>query len=72
MRESSSQRVVSVPFAGDGLEFLEKCGNLAFVGIKMNNGPFAVLIDQIEKGDHVFHRVGDESSIIRIPLAGKL
>ena len=72
MRESSSQRVVSVSFAGDGREFVEKCGNLAFIGIKMNAGPFSELVEQFEKGDRVLHRVCDESLVIRIPLAGKL
>ena len=51
------------------MEFMEKCGNLAFVGIKMNVGLFAKLVDHIEKGDLVLHRVVDESSVIRIPLA---
>jgi len=70
--ECSFQRVVSVLLAGDGLEFVEKCGDLAFVGNKMNAGPFVELVDQVEKEDHVLHRVGDESSVIRIPLAGKM
>ena len=70
--ESSSQRIVSVPFAGDGLNVMDKCGDLAFVGIKMNAGPFAELVGEFEKGDHVLHRVGDESSVIRMPLPGRL
>ena len=73
MREPCSYwRVVFVPFAGDNLEFMDECGNLARVGIKMNAGPFAELVCQIKKGDHVLYRVGDESSVIRILLAGKL
>jgi hypothetical protein len=51
---------------------MDECGNLARVGIKMNAGPFAELVCQIKKGDHVLYRVGDESSAIRIPLEGKL
>ena len=54
------------------MKLVDECGNLAFVGIKMNAGPFAELVDQIEKGDKVLHRVGDESSDIHIPLAGEL
>ena len=43
--KSSSQRVIFVPSAGNDLEFVEKCGNLVFVGIEMNAGPFAELVD---------------------------
>ena len=68
--EPSSQRVISVPFSGDGLNIVNKCGDIVFVGIKINDGPFAELVDQMEKGDHVLNRVGDESSVIRVPLAG--
>ena len=51
---------------------MKKYSDLVFVGIKMNAGPFVDLVDQIEKENHVLRRVGDESSVIRISLAGKL
>ena len=35
--EPGSQRVTSIPFAGDGLNIVDKCGDLVFVGIKMNS-----------------------------------
>ena len=37
--------VVFVPFAGNGLKFVKKCGNLAFVVIEMNAGQFVELVD---------------------------
>jgi hypothetical protein len=51
---------------------VDKRSYLAFVGIKTNAGHFAELLDPVKKDDHVLHRVGDESSVIRVPLAGKL
>ena len=70
--EPSSQRVVSVSFAGDGSKSVDKHSDLAFVGIKMNAGPFPELVDQVKKDDHALHKVGDESYGIRVPLDGKL
>ncbi len=72
MCEPSSQHVISVPLAGDGSKLVDKRSYLAFVGIKTNAGHFAELLDPVKKDDHVLHRVGDESSVIRVPLAGKL
>jgi len=51
---------------------VDECDNLAFVGITMNAGPFAKLVYQIKKEDDGLYRVGDESSVIRLPLGGKL
>ena len=70
--EPSSQRVISVPLAGNGLKVVDKRNYLAFVDIKVNVGPLAKLVDQVKKDDHVLHRLGDESSVTRVPLAGKL
>jgi hypothetical protein len=72
MCEPSSQRVIYVPLAGDSLKIVDKRSYLAFFGIKVNAGPFAKLVDQVENDDHAFHRVGDESSVIIVLLAGKL
>jgi len=54
------------------LKCVNKRSDLAFVGIKMNAGPFAEFIDQIKKDDHVLDRVGDEGTVVRVPFAGKL
>ena len=70
--EPSSQCVVFVPLAGGVLKCVNKRSYLAFVGIKMNAGPFAELVDQVKKDDHVLDRVGDEGSVDRVPFAGKL
>jgi hypothetical protein len=70
--EPSSRRVISVPLARDGLKIVYKRGNLAFFCIKMNAGPSAELVDQVKKDDHVVHRDGDESSVIRVPFDGQL
>ncbi len=70
--EHGSKRVISVPFAGNGLNIVDKFGDLAFVGVQINPGPLAELVDQVEKGDHVLHRVGDESVVVRVPLAGQV
>jgi hypothetical protein len=51
---------------------VDKCGDLAFVGIKMNAVPFAELLVKVEKGDHVLHRVVYESSVVRVPRVGQL
>jgi hypothetical protein len=72
VREPSSQYVVFAPLAGNGLEVVNKRGDLAFADIKMNAEPFAELVDQVKKDDHVLHRVGNKSSIIRVPLVGKM
>ena len=45
---------------------------LAFTNIKVNDEPRAKLVHQVKKDDHVLHRVGDESSGIRVPLFEKL
>ena len=54
------------------MEVVNKRGDLAFADIKMNAEPFAELVDQVKKDDHVLHRVGNKSSIIRVPLVGKM
>ncbi len=64
--EPSSQRVVSIPFTGNGLEVVEKCSDLAFADIKMNAGPLAGLVSYVKKDDHVLPRVGNEISVIRV------
>ena len=51
---------------------MNKRNDLAFVGIKINAEPFAELVDHAKKDDHVLDQVGDESSVVRVPLAGKL
>jgi hypothetical protein len=38
----------------------------------VNVGPFAELVDQIEKEDHALCRVGDEMTVFGVSLAGKL
>ena len=70
--EPSSQRVISVPLVGNGFKVVDTRSYIAFAGIKVNAGPFAELGDLVKKDDHVLHRVGDESSAIHVPLAGKL
>ena len=70
--EASSQRIVSVPLPGDVLKCVNKHIDLAFVIIQMNTGSFAELVDQIKKDDHVLDQVGDEGSVVHVPLAGKL
>ena len=72
MCERSSQRVVFVPLAGDDLKCVNTRSDLAFVGIKMNTGPFAEFVDQVKKDDHVLDRVGDGGSVVRAQLASKL
>ncbi len=51
---------------------MNKCGNLAFIHIKVIAGPFTKLVDKVEKDDNVVHRVGDESFVVRVPLASEL
>ena len=70
--EPSSRGVISVPLARNGLKVVDKRSDLAFSGIKVNARLFAELVDQVKKDDHVLHRVGDERSVIRVPLVGKL
>ena len=54
------------------MKVVDKRSDLAFSGIKVNARLFAELVDQVKKDDHVLHRVGDERSVIRVPLVGKL
>ena len=70
--EPSSQRVISASLAGNDLKVVDKRINIVFAGIKVNAGSFAELVDQVKKDDHVLHRVGDKSSVNRVPLAGNL
>jgi hypothetical protein len=70
--EPSFHCVIFVPLAGNGLEFMDKRCDFAFADIKVNARPLAELVDQVKKDDHVLNRIGDESSVIRVPLAGKL
>ena len=72
VRAYSSHRFISVPLARNGLKVVDKCSILTFVAIKAYAGSFAELVDRVKKIDHVHHRVGDESSIIRVKLASKL
>jgi hypothetical protein len=51
---------------------VNKRDDFAFVGIEANAGPSAKLVHKVEKDDHVLHRVGDVSSVIRVPLVGEL
>jgi hypothetical protein len=60
------------PFAENGLKVLEKRGMLAFIYIEVNAGPAAKLVYYVEKDEHVLHRVGDESVVFSIPLAGEI
>jgi len=69
--EPCYERVIFVPLVGNGLKVVDKRINLAFPGIKKNAGPFAELVDHVKKANYAFHRVGDESSVTRVPLAGK-
>ncbi len=43
--EPSSQRVIPIPFTGNGLEIVEKCSDLAFADIKVNAEPLADFVD---------------------------
>jgi hypothetical protein len=70
--EPSSQCVISVPLAGNGLKVVDTRNDIVFAGIKVNAGPFAELVDQVKKDNHVLHRLGDERSVIRVPPVGKL
>jgi len=70
--ESSSQCVISVPLAGNGLKFVDKRNDFEFVDIKVNAGPRTELVEHVKKDDHVLHRISDESSVICVPLASKL
>jgi len=71
--ELSSQRVIYVLLAGNGLKVADKRSNFAFASIKVNaSRPFVEFVDQVKMDDHVLHRVGDESFVIRLLLAGKL
>ena len=54
------------------MKLLNKCGNLAFIHIKVNAGPFAELVYQVEKDDHDVHRDGADRSVIIVPFAGEL
>ncbi len=54
------------------MKVLDKCVKLAFIYIEVNAGPIAKLVYYVEKDEHVVHRVGDESVVIRIPLVGEL
>jgi hypothetical protein len=51
---------------------VNKCGDLAFIDIKVNAGPLAESVHKVKKDDHILHHVGDESAVIRIPLVGKM
>jgi hypothetical protein len=51
---------------------MDKRSDLVFANIKVNAGPLAELVDEVKKDHHVLHRVDDEGSVIRVPLAGKL
>ena len=70
--DPSSQCVIFVPLVGNGLELVDKRSDFAFVDITVNVGQRTELVDHIKKDDHVLHRINDESSVIRIPLASKL
>jgi len=65
-----SQGVVSVPLTGNGLKVVDKRSDLAFIYIKVNVRPFAELVNEVNKGYHVFDRVGDERAVVRVPFAG--
>jgi hypothetical protein len=54
------------------LKVVNKCGNFAFFDIEVNAGPFAKLVHKVKKDDNVLHRGGDESAVIRVPLACEL
>ena len=51
---------------------MNKRSDLAFVDLKVNAGPFAELVDQVKKDDHVLVRVSNEGSVARVSLASKL
>ncbi len=70
--EPSSQRIISIPLAGDGLKIVDTHSDPAFIGIQINAGPFAELVDQVKNDYHLLHLDGDESSVILVPLAGKV
>ena len=72
MCEPISKCVISVPLAGNGLEFVDKRNDFAFADIKVNAIPLTELVDKVEKDEHVLHQIGDESSVISVPLAGKV
>jgi hypothetical protein len=38
----------------------------------VNAGPSLKFVHKVKKDDHVLHRVGDESSVVRVPLACEL
>ena len=55
--EPSSQRVIFVPLARNSLKVADTRNDLAFVGILVNAGQYAELIDHVDKDDHVLHRL---------------
>ncbi len=70
--EPASQRVIPIPLVENGFKVVDKYSDLAFADIKMNAGPHTELVNKIKRDDNVLHRVGDESSVIRVPFAGRL
>ncbi len=69
---TSSKGVFSVPLAGNSLKVVDTRGDLAFIYIKVNARHLAKLINEFKKGYHLFNKVGDESSVIRVPFVGEL
>ena len=45
--------------------------DLRFGNIEMNACPFAILMDDVQQGDHVLSGVGDEVAVFRVPLASQ-
>ncbi len=70
--ELGSKSFISVPLAGDGLQVVNKRRDFLFIGIGVNAGPSAKLVYKVEKDDHAPHRVGGESSVVRVPRVGEL
>ncbi len=70
--ESGLESVISVPLGVNGLQVVSRRGNFAYICIEVNAGTYARLVHKVEKDDHVLHRFGDDSSVIRVPLADEL
>jgi hypothetical protein len=64
--------LVPIPFAGGGLEIVYVCGDLTNFSIQVDARLCAKLFDEVYEDNLVLYRVGNESSVVLVPLTGKL
>ena len=72
MSKSGSYCVITIPFAGDGLERVDVSGNLTFGDIEVNVGPRAKMLGYAHEGYHILYGVCDECVIITVPFTDQL